>query len=170
MESLTATQLKNLYYKATHGDSVSEAGRSEGISTGNAAQAVHTIKRYIGWILDGKIKKKKRLRKTYVLAAQWAIEQDKIKITKPEPVEIKEDTADDQGANERVVLPPPDPYTKLNLHFGIFSDAVYKFIEEMVAIKSAPIIAENKALKEILGEAKIGNWADGLKKRLEGNL
>ena len=168
---MTTSKLKMLYERTTHGVSLNDACRVSGIDYAAAGAALRRLKHYMAMIMDGTIKTVPRLRKTYVLAAQWAIDNDAIKISKPAMILP---TSEIEIVEHKTVAPAPavtpgfnDRYAKLNLSFGIFSDAIYSFIEQEVAERYASIIAENTQLKETMSQAKINNWADGLKKRFE---
>ena len=166
-QTLNATQLQDLYYKTTHGKTPTEAIREVGLPDGNPYQALRTLKRYMRWIADGSIKDKKSLNRAYTRAAKACVDMDHLAITKPETMIVTTPGAEIQPVASSSE-PKNDRYAKLNLSFSIFSDAVYRFIEEEVEERVAPILKENAEIKEVLGEAQVGNWGANLKKRLEG--
>lgn len=85
---MSTQQLKDIYYKTTHGDTISDAARFLGLTEGNAYQAKQSLTKYMGWIMDGSVKTRKQLRKNYLIAAKWAIEQDSLSIKRPVVEEV----------------------------------------------------------------------------------
>lgn len=168
-QTLTATQLQDLYYKTTHGKTPTEASRELGIDT-SPSEALRILKRYMRWIADGTIKGKKNLRRTYVMAGKACVEMDHLAIIRPEPTVLHVPEPEEQpvALSSEPVIGSNDRYAKLNLSFSLFSDAVYRFIEEEVEERTVPILKENAEIKEILGEAQVNNWGTNLKKHLEG--
>lgn len=160
---LSANQLKEIYHKATHGSSIADVAHSLGLEDGNAYQALQAIKKYIAWIMDGSIKNRRMLRKSYLIAARWAIEQDNIKVTRPEPVSTPPSPAPSQP-----VTPTVTHYDKLDLSFGVFKDSIHSFIESEVEKRVGEIKAENERMKKMIDEARVGNFADALKQKWEG--
>lgn len=85
---MSTQQLKDIYYKTTHGDTISDAARFLGLTEGNAYQAKQSLTKYMGWIMDGSVKTRKQLRKNYLIAAKWVIEQDSLSIKRPVVEEV----------------------------------------------------------------------------------
>lgn len=173
---LSVQQLKDFYDLTSHGHSPSEAARRIGRppSTGNFTHKL--LRRYIGIVLDGNSKGAINLRKTYIMAAKWAIEQDSIvtkKIEKdlgfvpgPDKV-IRVATISDPEPRESTRA-PQDHFTKLELAFSLFTDSVQACIKAEVKRQVGEVMAENEEMKAKLDEARLGNWTQALRKNFEG--
>jgi hypothetical protein len=165
---MTATKLKDIYYKSTHGSSIADVANSTGVAYGVALHAVKRLKQYIGYILDGTITEKQNLRKAYKIAANWAVEQDNIKcFNRSEPLDVKELVAKPEAiirvpGDVEMVVNTPSRYDKLNLAFSLFSDSVQSYIEQEVEAQIGAVKRENEDLKRSMDNARVGNWVDGL--------
>lgn len=175
-KQLTINQVKDIYRHTTqHGKTVAEAAHNMGIPYQTAVVARKNLQRYIGYVLNGIDKTKKGLRRNYLVAARWAIMEDKMEKTRTEVDEEPKKTSHGEEVvsvkvGEIPTAPQPTRYEKLNHAFAVFSDSLYAFIEAEVKAKTDPVIKENEAIKQLLDDAKVGNWAENLKKRLEGGV
>lgn len=169
-KQLTARQLHELYQKTSHGVSVQDAANSLGIVYGTATIALRRLKKYMLYIADGSYKKRKRMYKTYLTAARWAVEDDNYKVVskKEEIVETNKQKQVEEIEKKAATQQKNYKSAKLGLLLSIFGDAIDNIIEEEVESMCAPLRAENTKLKELVNSAQLNNWGNALKQRFEG--
>lgn len=173
-KTLSLSNLKDLYYKTTHGVKTIDAANSVGVSYGNVVSSMRIIRKYIAMLSSGKlVKTQKKLSNNYLEAAKWAIEQDHISVSKP--VEIKAEVQEQQEieadpAGEPARLPEEqvvNRYTKLELATAVYMDNVQAFIAEEVKARVGEVIAENEALKKAMDGARLTNWTKALQEKFD---
>lgn len=173
-EYLSVSVLDELYYKSTHGKSITDIANSLGVPVPTAHVAVKIIRQYMGAILSKKLKP--YMNKKYLQAAKNAIKADNASLVKAEE-KVAEEVPDDKELVEPAKVEPsttsalsPDRFNKLGLAFAMFSDNVQAFIDEQVEAKVGHIMRENAELKDAMDNARSFNWSESLRKKYKGEL
>lgn len=171
-KAVSTSTLKELYEKTTHGVSIGDAAKTLGLSYGQALSCKKKLVHYISMISNENVALQKRLRKNYVIAAKWAIAQDSLVVRKIEaPVPELPAVRPIDPSHTIDTMPDsrqPTHYDKLNLSFEVFKDSIHAFIEAEVQKRVGDIKAENERMKKMIDEARLGNFADALKQKWEG--
>ena len=168
--SLTVSQLMEIYQKCTHGDTHTEVAHQLKLAPPTIYQAMDTLRKYIAVVIDGRELEVSHLRRNYLKAAQWAIEEDKISRMNKLKVVEEADPFLEQLISTSESKPEVEEgrYGRLDSAFSTFSKSLYAFIEEEVLDRVGEVVRENEELKTLLPSAKESNWTYGLKKHFEG--